>query len=406
VTTSRRSTPPHVLRVGPAPAHALATAEVIRSLRAALAPLRAGPAPVVVVNDPQRATATDAVLLALARDALLVVATGSHARPPAAAATRFETPLRAALTPHACDVHWHDARAPGAHVALGPSCVLDARVVAAPRLLAIGSVEPHYFAGVTGAHKTATIGVADQATITHNHAHATSLAAAPLALDGNPVYEGVAAMVDALEARPAAVAPTLAVNLVQRGDLIIDVVVTPLREAARAGLAAIAGRMAHQLARPASVVVAHVHGPLGVSLYQADKGIKNVEAAVADGGAIVLDAPCDEGLGQAAFADLLREAPDLAAAQALVARRGYRLGAAAARALRPRRARVRGDARARRRRRAHGRPASGRERRGGPGARRRPRAPRRDRRRGRRRQLRLDLRARRPNGGLTPQTEG
>ena len=61
------------------------------------------------------------------------------------------------------------------------------------RQLAFGVVEPHYFAGWAGAHKTATVGVWDRATITANHEHALAPASQPLALDGNPVYDGLAA---------------------------------------------------------------------------------------------------------------------------------------------------------------------------------------------------------------------
>ena len=65
--------------------------------------------------------------------------------------------------------------------------------------LACGSMESHYFAGVTGGHKTLTVGVMSRASIERNHAGAMSPEVAPLKLDGNPVHEGVVDAVKALE---------------------------------------------------------------------------------------------------------------------------------------------------------------------------------------------------------------
>ncbi len=66
--------------------------------------------------------------------------------------------------------------------------------------------------------------------------------------------------------------------------------------------------------------------PLGRSLYQADKALKNCQGAVRTGGGIVLEAPCPEGVGADAFLRLLRRTHDYDAARQIVDDEGYRLG--------------------------------------------------------------------------------
>ena len=83
---------------------------------------------------------------------------------------------------------------------------------------------------------------------------------------------------------------------------------------------------AHRVDRPLDVIVARVGAPLDRDLYQADKGIKNTEAAVRDGGVLILDAECRHGIGIRHFVELLEQAPTYQAACDVVARRGYRLG--------------------------------------------------------------------------------
>ena len=76
----------------------------------------------------------------------------------------------------------------------------------------------------------------------------------------------------------------------------------------------------------ALAILLFLEGPLARSLYQADKALKNNHLAVRDGGCIVLEAACPDGVGQDAFLDLLKEARSFAEALARVAARGYRLG--------------------------------------------------------------------------------
>ncbi len=274
----------------------------------------------VIINDPQRHTDTPAVLEELlsrtaAENIRILVACGTH-KFDAVVKHSFEASLGGPLG----TIAWHDC---DSHE-LQPICHWCGHPwLVEPRpILAIGSVEPHYFGGFTGPHKTCTIGCAAREDIEANHAHALSAEARSCQLAGNPIYENIVRMVESLES----LTPTAAVSIVQAGPQIIAAaggsVLETLHKTAR-----VAERcFTHRIDRPADAIIAEVTGPLACSFYQAEKGVKNCEWAVRDGGAIVLLADCQDGIGQDHFVALLREAATYEQAIELVNLRGYRLG--------------------------------------------------------------------------------
>jgi nickel-dependent lactate racemase len=285
---------------------------------------------VVLVNDPQRHTATNAVLRLVAERISpsrlrVLVAAGSHPAPPRAARELFERSILGGIAPAA--IRWHDCRAAGL-VPIGQAAPGRAAWRGHPWLLesagvlAIGSVEPHYFAGWTGAHKTATVGLAAHDDIQANHALALSPRCRPTCLDGNPVAEGILAMLGALEAAR----PVAAVNLVQAGPDILAAAGGSARAALDAARPPAEAAFVRRIDKPADALIAEVAGPLAESFYQADKGIKNNEWAVRDGGCLILAAACPQGMGQDHFVRLLRRAATHAEAVSAVESAGYRLG--------------------------------------------------------------------------------
>ena len=299
----------------------LQPAAVAAATHAARGYLAGAPVDLVIINDPQRGTAS-ARVLEIARDFInfpatrLLIATGSH-RFSATARAAFEAPLRQLGFQH---IAWHDARATN---------LVDLRgwhahpwLATARSILAIGSVEPHYFAGYTGAHKTLTIGCAAYADIESNHAGAMSPACRPGHPETSPVHLGVLDLLRTLETGRR----LAAINLFQIGDEILAASGGAPIAALDALIPLVQRTYLRALEKPADALIARVAGPLACSFYQADKGIKNNEAAVRSGSALILDAACPQGIGQDAFFQLLQQAPDHRTALALVQSRGYRLG--------------------------------------------------------------------------------
>jgi nickel-dependent lactate racemase len=273
---------------------------------------------VVVVNDPDRATSTAPALRAIREAAPdraihVVVATGSHVWSDAAREVH-QGPLREAAGSPAT-FSWHDGTN-GAHADVG-GVRIDAIVAGARDVLGVGSVEPHWFAGLTGAHKTLTVGVMHRDDIAANHAQAMSPACRPFRLAGNPVHEGIVRAMSAL-------ADGRHVRALQHANTrwFSGPPLECLADAAKLAEA----RWKRLVARPLDFAIAVVAPPLSRTLYQAEKGVKHCEFAVKDGGMIVLDAECEDGVGPDRFVAMLREAKDVAAVEAALARDGYRLG--------------------------------------------------------------------------------
>lgn len=291
--------------------------------------------PLLVVNDPHRATNTRRMLEALFRfeERLglavrwrLLVAAGSHPAPEEEEERRRYVEAAAGpYFPRLQDWAWHDADGATAPVttAAGETFRVHPWAAAARTLLGIGSVEPHYFAGATGAHKTLSVGLLSRADIEANHAAACAPTAAGLCLEGNPVHEGFLRVLRALRNSGCRLA---ALNEVRAGGRLFGCWSGEPEKALAAALPTVRRLFAHRVATPADLVVAEVEPPLDRDFYQADKGVKNVEVAVRDGGVLLLCAECRLGVGLDRFVQLLTRAPSLATAEELLHREGYRLG--------------------------------------------------------------------------------
>lgn len=284
----------------------------------------------VLLNDADRVTesrtALEAVLQVarehgLAPDLRILFACGSHIYTAEQKRQHEERVLPEELQA-SIDRIWHDSRNPGLVRAIGKTH-LHHWVVDGESHLVVGSMEPHYFAGVTGAHKTLTVGVMSYESLRENHEKALSPEAAGLKLEGNPVFRGIAEVVESLVEQGKKI---FAINeVLADGGLVACTAGDPLDSLLR-GLPTVRRVFSKSLSQPADVIVACVRPPLDKSLYQADKGIKNVEVAVRDRGVILLEARCDQGVGIDRFFKMMEKAPTYEKTLECLKRDGYELG--------------------------------------------------------------------------------
>ncbi|MBU0929195.1 MAG: nickel-dependent lactate racemase [Spirochaetes bacterium] len=286
----------------------------------------------VIVNDATRPTPTpamlDLLLPALAERGIgpdgmaILVATGAH-RGPTETEYRQILGSRYDALRHRCLAH--DARKEDDLVELGTTrngtpIVLNRRLFESDRIIATGSVEPHYFAGFTGGRKAFLPGVAAFRTIEANHRLALSPRAHSLALEGNPVHE------DMMDALPLLKAPVFALmTVLDKDQCIVAATAGDLIGSFHAAVVTARRIFCVPVPARADVVVSVARFPMDIDLYQSQKAIDNGAIALKDGGTLVLVSSCRDGIGDEAYADLLASAPTPEAAIAKIAE-GYRLG--------------------------------------------------------------------------------
>ena len=175
------------------------------------------------------------------------------------------------------------------------------RVVAeADRVICLGNIEYHYFAGYSGGAKAIMPGVSTRDAIQANHRRMVSPDACAGRLEGNPVREDIEEAGELLGI-----------------DFIVNVVLDEHKEIVRA--AAGDAKKAHRalcafldtlyskpIERQADIVIVSQGGaPKDLNLYQTQKALDNAKHAVRDGGIIILVGSCREGLGEKTFEEWL-----------------------------------------------------------------------------------------------------
>jgi lactate racemase len=282
----------------------------------------------ILVNDETRPTPTGRVLEGLwprisGLNFKILVATGTHRPSREENLEKMFHPLWPELRGK---VLFHDSRQEGTMIFLGTTfrgtrVLLNSQIMLADRVLAIGSVEPHYFAGYTGGRKLIVPGIAAYSTIVSNHSLAMDPGAQPLKLLGNPLHEDLMEALQFLTMPPIfsiqlVLTPDHSVAAVFAGSLLKsfleatrkadEVFTVPFRE-------------------KADILVSVALPPMDLDLYQSQKPIEHGKLALKEDGILILVMPCGQGGGPGDFQDLLSQTGEFEQARRLLFQ-PYRLG--------------------------------------------------------------------------------
>jgi nickel-dependent lactate racemase len=208
-------------------------------------------------------------------------------------------------------VRGHDADGPWrawGRTAAGTLVEVDHRMMMTNALFALGSVVFHYFAGFGGGGKMLFPGLGGRDSIASNHRLALApwppggLAEGvePGRLDGNPVAIDLAEAHAFLpEAHHLSLWPVTGGYAGGRWSARSDFEALCARYAANRR---VGERAAYDL------VFAECTGPGGIDVVQAHKALFHAALYARDGGQVILEAPCPEGIGSAAMARWLAAA--------------------------------------------------------------------------------------------------
>lgn len=189
----------------------------------------------------------------------------------------------------------------------GGQCIVNRLAVEADLLLAEGFIEPHFFAGFSGGRKSVLPGVAARETVLANHC--SEFIAHPCArtgiLEGNPIHG------DMLWAAKQAKLRYI-VNVVLNGEKQVIYAVAGELEAAHKKGTDFLSSLCGVETECADIVISTNGGyPLDQNVYQAVKGMTAAEAAVKEGGVIIMLADSSDGLGGDHFYHQLADEKDI-----------------------------------------------------------------------------------------------
>ena len=266
----------------------------------------------IIVNDGTRPTPTATIIEYLSPilsnhpDVAFLVACGSHRAP---TEDEFKFIFGKCYDKMKDKIYVHDAKNSDEIRYIGNSSNgnkigFNKKLFEYKNVVAINSVEPHYFAGYTGGRKSFLPGVAAYDTIEYNHKHALDEEACCLALHDNPIHEDM----------------TESVNMLKDINIFsIQIVLTPenklfkittgnLEKSFQKAVEYANDIFCTPLKNKGNIVITVAPPPLDINLYQAQKAIENGKIALEKNGIIILLADCPKGIGPEKFMNLLSSA--------------------------------------------------------------------------------------------------
>jgi len=265
-----------------------------------------------IVNDGTRPTPTAKVLDIIYNqikdyDVSFIIATGCHRAP---TEEELQEIFGKYLSEYRDRIHSHDAKN-DEMVYLGKSqngteMEVNKLGVEADKIVIIGSVEPHYFAGYTGGRKAFLPGIASYKTIEQNHKLALRMSAQAMKLKENPVHEDMEDAIKTVKDKEVFAIMTV----LDRDDQIYAATAGDITESLLAAIDKSHEVFSVEIKQKADIVVAVAPHPMDLDLYQSQKALDNAKHALNPNGILILVSRCRSGIGHDTFAKLLASAQD------------------------------------------------------------------------------------------------
>lgn len=264
----------------------------------------------LIVNDYARRTPTPEILKVVLpyledKDFKIVVASGTHAKPTEKDLREqilgwFYDELKDRVVLHDCK---NDEMVDYGETSRGTPLKFNKTITEFEAVIAINSIEPHYFAGYTGGRKSILPGIAEYMTVERNHSMALGERANVLRLKGNPLHEDMEEAVGKLVSDY----PTFAINVIQDGEgRIVGAVAGDIFKQLYKGAELAEEIYAPSIDKKFDFLISVVYPPLDHDLYQGAKGFENTKMAVREGGIMALMVACPGGIGNEEYTEMMQ----------------------------------------------------------------------------------------------------
>jgi nickel-dependent lactate racemase len=187
--------------------------------------------------------------------------------------------------------------------------------------IVVGDIEPHHFAGFSGGHKSASIGVTGRKTINHNHALLQDAKSCVGLFEDNPLRQDI-------EEIGQLIGVDLALNaILNEKKEILNVFFGHPKEVILAGIKVIKETGLTLIDETYDLVIASAGGyPKDINLYQAQKALTHASLFCKDGGTVLLAAACNEGVGSQSYVDFMKGVTSHSEARDKLIASGFRVG--------------------------------------------------------------------------------
>lgn len=282
----------------------------------------------IIVNDHTRPNCTSRILDVIQHkienfSVRFCVATGSHRAP---TSEELRNIFKHYFESYQDRIHIHDSRNMTDLVFMGKTkfgteVFFNRLAVEAQKIVVMGSVEPHYYAGYTGGRKSFLPGIASYRSIEQNHKLAMDSNAQVMVLDGNPVHEDMENALQYLDTRKI----FSMMMVLDQKDRIYGMACGCLKRSFLSAVKASNEIFSVKIDQKADIVVVVVTAPLDINLYQSHKALEHARLALKPDGILILVSPCWEGVGPDSFVKILSRAQDPESAQNFIQEQ-YQLG--------------------------------------------------------------------------------
>jgi len=179
----------------------------------------------------------------------------------------------------------------------GGECIINKIAAEADLLVSEGFIEPHFFAGYSGGRKSVLPGICSKETVLANHC--AEFIDSPFArtgiLENNPIHRD---MVWAARAAKLAYVVNVVIN---EDKKVVYAVAGDVERAHEAGCAFLSKYCGAKAVESDIVISTNGGYPLDQNIYQSVKGMTAAEAAVRQGGVIIMIAKANDGTGGEEF---------------------------------------------------------------------------------------------------------